>query len=579
MIKKILLYFFEDINLALTHIETPQKGWFLAFITRFKKQLSYVVFLSFILTITALISPLIVMGIYSKINTADAVTNFEIIGLGIFIFLIIDLLFRFLRNRITSFIGARISYLLSTQVFKRVLSLSPSYTENASVGSQIVRLSDFNSIRSFIEGSGMISLIEIPFFLILFVGLMLMAGSLAFIPFVASLLLVIFALFMIPFIKTINMESAVSGSKKQAFLIEFFSEFRTIRMSGLSSKFIDKFEKISAASSIDVLRTANINSIINNVSQAMVSIAGLLTIGLGVVGVVNGELNGAILIAAMMLVWKILSPLTTGLSVFAQSARIIQSIKQLNALMAMPLETMNDDNKVLEYKGNVVFNEVSLRYRPDYIPAVMGISFGISEGEFVVVKGHEGSGKTTMLKLLMGMYRSQTGMITIDGTNIQQVAPSLLRRSIAYLPQEDILFNVSIEKNMKYYSPDSSYDEIRKSLDYVGLVEEIDALPDKTDTQISFLRTHGNYSSLRRRLCIARTFLNDSNLVLLDEPDLGLTKDDFKKLQNTLDKLKSTKTFIISTNNPSIIKKADKVITMNMGVIANIEATKKWIGN
>ncbi len=137
-------------------------------------------------------------------------------------FLLCDLLFRVFRSKIITFHGARISYLVTTQVFKRILFLSPSSTENASIGSQIVRMRDFNSIRSFIEGAGLTSIMELPFFIILFAGLFIMAGDIAFIPLIAGLFLAVFAIFTIPFIKKINIESAASGSKKQQFLIEFF---------------------------------------------------------------------------------------------------------------------------------------------------------------------------------------------------------------------------------------------------------------------------------------------------------------------------------------------------------------------
>ncbi len=341
-------------------------------------------------------------------------------------------------------------------------------------------------------------------------------------------------------------------------------------MGGLSNKFRTKFEQISAAASIDNLRTANINAVINNVSQATVQIAGTLTIGAGVVGVINGNLSGAVLMAAMMLVWKILSPLTTGLSVFSQFVRIKQSLGQLNRMMSMPLEALDDETSAAKFHGNIGFKGVSLRYRADYRPALINIELAVNKGEFVVITGHEGAGKTSLLKLLIGMYKSQAGLITIDGANIQQLPPSLLRRSITYLPQNDTLFSVSIEKNMKYYSPASSDYELQRSLELLGLKEEIDAMPDGMNTSIATLKSSGNFTSFGRRLCLARSFLNNSNIVLLDEPGKGLEKKEIKSLQSLLENLKSKKTLIITSNNPAIIKMADKVVTLNMGTIANI---------
>ena len=127
-------YFFESMAASANNPEKEQKEWFSAFFTRFKKYFFIAFFLCLLLTFTALAAPFIVMGIYSQINTAESLDGFWIIGVGIFGILFVDLLFRLLRNRILGFLGARMGYLVSTQVFKRILSFSPSATENASVG-------------------------------------------------------------------------------------------------------------------------------------------------------------------------------------------------------------------------------------------------------------------------------------------------------------------------------------------------------------------------------------------------------------------------------------------------------------
>lgn len=564
-------YFFEPMSIADVNPEKTSKDWFILFLTRFRTPFLLSFLYSLILTFTALMSPLIVMGIYSQINSAESLSGFWLIGSGIFGILLVDLLFRVFRFKVLSFIGSRMGYLVSTQVFRRILSFSPSATENASIGSQIVRLQDFNSVRTFIEGSGITSVMELPFFIILFIGLAIMGGVLAYIPLVAALILIFFSFMISPFVKQNNTKAAASGSKKQAFLIEFFSEFREIRMSGLTKRWANSFEEISASAAIDSLKTANINSIINNVSQAVVSIAGTVTIGIGVLGVLNGDFSGAVLIAAMMLVWKILSPITSGFSVFSQFVRVKKSVGQLNRLMSMPMENDANNTSTLNFEGRIVFKGVSIRYRSDYYPALLGVEFSVDQGDFVILNGHDGAGKSTILKLIMGMYRAQAGGVTIDETNIQQLSPSLLRRSICYLPQEDRLFNGSIEKNLKDYLPTAQFSDFDRVLKLMGLKEEIEKMPAGIKTEVSELRRYTDPVSFSRRLCIARAFLNNAGILLLDEPDIGLSKEQLFILTEALEKMKNSKTIIIASNHPVFKPLADKIITMNMGTISNIE--------
>lgn len=568
-------YFFKNLSDSSRNPEKEQSEWFSTFFTRFKKPLIISLFLSLLLTLTALAAPFIVMGIYSQINSAESLSGFWLIGAGIFAILVIDLLFRLIRHWILGFLGARMGFLVSTQVFKRILSFSPSATENASVGSQIVRMRDFNSVRSFIEGPGMTSIMDLPFLAILFVGLIILAGPLALIPVGAAIILVFFSLSILPFIKNNNTEAADSASKKQAYLIEFFSEFRAIRMSGLSQKWKDKYEKLSATAAVDALKTANINSVLNHVTQAVVSIAGAVTITVGVFGVLNGRYSGAILIAAMMLVWKILAPLSSGFSVFSQTIRIKKSLHQLNRLMTMKLEATDINIPPIQFNGHIRFKGVSLRYRPEYFPALLGVDLQIEAGQFVVINGHEGAGKSTLLKLILGMYKAQSGTIMIDDANIQQLTPTMLRRSIAYLPQEETLFNISIEKNMKYASPTSSRQEIAALFEKLGLNKTLKKLPDYLETPITQLDDTPGASSMKKRLCIARTLLNKSQIILLDEPDRELEKAYFPDLMKTLSELKaSNKTILVASNHPAFIELADTVVTFDIGAIINIETMK-----
>ena len=563
-------FFFKTLFLSESNPEKEQKEWFSKFFTRFRGPILTAVFLSLILTLTALAAPFIVMGIYAQINASESMNGFWLIGTGIVGILLVELLFRFLRHRILTYLGARMSFLVANQVFKRILSFNPSATENAPVGAQIIRMKDFNSVKAFVEGPGITAVMELPFLVILFAGLVIMAGYLAIIPILAFLFMIAFSIAVMPFVRKNNGEAAVSGSKKQAYLIEFFSEFGNIRMSGLSGKWKQRFESVSADAAMDALRTANINAVINHVSQGTVSVAGALTISVGVYGVLKGHYSGAVLIAAMMLVWKILAPVSSGFSVFSQTIRIKKSLEQLDRFMAMRLEPSDDNIPPVRFRGHIRFKGISLRYKPDYYPALLGINLEIKSGESIVLGGHDGAGKSTLLKLIMGMYKAQTGTITLDKTNIQQLPPALLRRSIAYLPQEDILFNTTIMENMKYYSPTSGQHQIQAVLAHLNMASQIDALPDGLQTPISSLQTGQDMASFRKRLCLARTLLNDSRIILLDEPDRGLEPEHVQSLTTFLKGLKSKKTILVAGNHPAFKDMADKVVNLDIGTISGI---------
>ncbi|WP_272699468.1 peptidase domain-containing ABC transporter [Desulfovibrio sp. Fe33] len=568
--EKGTFFFFEAMEDSISNLENPQQHWFSNIMTRFKGIGAVALFISFLLTFTTLMVPFIVMGIYSQIDTAESLTGFWGIGIGVLGLLLVDFFFRLFRYRIVTFLGARLDYLISTQVFRRILYFSPTSTENAPIGTQIIRMRDFASVRNFIEGPGLVALLELPFIIILFVGLVLMGGSLAYIPLVAAILLIIFSVIAMPFSRKATLEASEHVSKLQSFMIEFFTEFQAIRMSGLAHRWKRHFETLSANAALGSLASANISTVITCVSQGAVQLAGIVTIGMGVLGVLNGQYSSAVLIAAMLLVWKIMAPLTSGFSIFSQSIHIRKSIDQLNRFMVIPLEQTTSDMAEIRLRGPIEFKGVSLKYKQDYHPALLGIDLTIDTGEFAVIRGHDGAGKSSLLKLILGMYKPQAGKVAIDSFNIQQLAPTRLRRSIMYLPQEDTLFHVSIRQNLQYYSPTADDDDMEKALRAVGLWEEIQAMPDKLDSEIWKGRAEGDDVSLTRRLCLARALLNDADVVLLDEPTRGLQREDVVKLLDVLRAFKQSKTVILVSNNSVFLPLADKIVTLDMGKIVDV---------
>jgi len=317
--------------------------------------------------------------------------------------------------------------------------------------------------------------------------------------------------------------------------------------------------------------------VINNVGQGLVTTAGAITIGVGVIKVLEGSLGAGGLMASMMIVWRILAPVKTAFSVFSQSIRIKKSAEQLDRLMSIELEkSFNRETDVaLDLKGLISFQNVSIRYSQDAPPALLGIELAVEQGEMVALTGHDGAGKSTMLKLMLGMYKPQSGRILLDRFNIQQLDTTQVRRSIGYCPTVDDHFFGTIAQNFRLVDPTLTDDEILEVVDRVGMTETLKELPNGLNSKIGDQISKRISGLLSRQISIVRALLNNPPILLLDEPEHGLTAKDLVGFGKLLESLKRNKTIILVTQNKQLLKLADRVVVMEDGKIVDIKSPQK----
>lgn len=560
-------FFFSLMTSKKASLLHPQDGWFYDLITRFKRLFFLAIILSFFLSVLALISPLFIMTIFQQMNLEDNYKTLFYLSLGLCIYLSSHLIFHFLRSRIMSYISIRTGNLVTNQVVRRLLYLPAQYSVKATIASQVSRVKDFESVREFFAGPAFVTLLELPFVFLLIVGLFILSGHVAWIPIGVMVLFVIFGYGITSFIRNAAKEYASINKEKHEFILEMLTNFKTIRMGGVTDLWVEKYRELSANSALSSARTAKLNSIVNSVSQGFVTIAGLATMMVATLHVMEGGISAGALMASMLMVWRILAPLRSGFSVSTQLINIKRSISQLDRLMKIPLESNVDKNLVLtrNITGKVMVANVTMRYSPDTPPVLYNINFHANSGELVVLGGRLGSGKSTLIKILLGLYTPQIGQIILDDTNIKQLDPLQLRRAIAYLPQNSTLFSGSIGYNLLMGNPEATEDQIEEALRDSFLDEDIKKLPNGLETMIDKIGGEIVTESFRQRIGLARLFVMSSNLHILDHPDYHLEPFQQEGIIEKLSRMKGKSTILVATENEKIMELADKILWMDKG--------------
>jgi len=503
--------------------ETPQ-NYISVTMQRFKPLFVRIFLASLLSNILVLSTPLLIKSVYDfYLPTGSTVLLLSLLA-GCLIAVFGDFAMRNIRSRMIAYMGARIDYLLGLGIFRRLLMLPPAYTEQANSNAQIARLRDFEMVREFFTGPLATTMAEAPFVVIFILTMAFLGGPLALVPVGAILLFLIVAYLINPVVKEKLGEATRAASARQEFLIEALTEPRTIKESGATEIWNERFRDLSADVAIKSHGANRVNTIISAGAQALVVVTGVMTLGYGVTRVLSGDMTVGGLMASMIIVWWILRPLQTFFSMTVQVDRVKGAAAQINRLMQLRPERMKAPSiqAVPDFKGKIDIQNVSLRYSAEADPAVLGLNLDVQPGEIVGLVGPNGSGKSTILKLLLGMYRPQTGSVMIDGIDIRQFDQIELRRMIAYVPQKPDLFFGTVAQNLRLANPGATDEELMWACKEADILDDVMELPDKFNTRLGDGRNDQYSSSFRQRLSLARAYVKRAPIILMDEPASSL---------------------------------------------------------
>lgn len=544
-------------------------SWFYKLVHRFKHLVIHLLAMTCVINLVALSVPLFVMVIYDKVIAAKSAETLPYLIAGVAVLLIADLILRYLRAQLLGSIAGRIDYLIGTETFRQLLFLPPLFTERSTVAAQLSRLKQFDSVRNFFTGPNAAMTLEIPFAVLFISVIALLAGWLAIIPLAVITAYIIFGTFWLPYTSSKVMQSGISKTNKQRMLMQSMDGRTEIKTIGGESVWWERFRETSGESVMASYETFLASNILNSVSQALMTLAGAATVGFGTIMVINGDMTIGALIATMALIWRVLTPLQGAFLSYFKFQQLNKSIAQINQLMRLKVEQHSGQSSLLlsHLKGRISIDRASFRYGPEDDPTLLGVSFDVEPGEMVAICGNTGAGKSTLVKLIAGMYRPQAGSFSIDDLDIRQLNAMDLRRAISYVPQITHMFYGTIAQNMRLNNILATDDDLHRAAEDAGVLDDILSLPDGFDTRIGDHSADHLPPGFLRALSMARAFVNPAQILLLDEPGASLDDESDQRLIKQLKKLKGKRTIIMVSHRPSHIKIADKAILMEQGMV------------
>jgi ATP-binding cassette, subfamily C, bacterial LapB len=522
-----------------------------------------------LVNIVALIMPFFTMNIYDRVIPNAALTTLWTLSIGAGIAIIFDLSIRTLRAEIIDLTGRRVDVRLANALFGRLLGAKTNHKPQAA-GVRTQTLRDFESLREFFQSLTVTALGDIPFAIIFLAAIYVMAGPLVLVPLIAApVTLLVCALIQLR-LKSLMAANYRDQQVKNAVATEVVIGLETLKSLGAESWAASKWERSMAEGirqSTRIRRWTNLASHLVAASQTIVTVLMVLH---GVYLAIDGAITAGALIAGVMLAGRAMAPIGQAALLLTRINQTKLAFQGLKTLIEAEQERSAHGHFVKRdtIEGRIVFESVGFSYDPQEPAALAGISCAINPGERIGILGAIGSGKSTALKAIVNLVTPQSGRVFVDGVAASHLDPAMLRRAIAFVPQDAMLFRGSIRENVTIHCPFASDDDILEALRLAGARSWIARLPKGIDTVLGE-RGQGLSGGQRQAIALARCFAGKPKVLLLDEPTGAM---DGRSESAVLASLKeyadrTGATLIIVTHRPAVLDILDRLMVFEAGRI------------
>jgi ATP-binding cassette subfamily C protein LapB len=543
------------------------KNWFWGTIFQNWRIYRDVLVASFLINVFGLASIFFIMIVYDRVIPNHAVETLWVLAIGVTFIYLFAVLMRTLRRYFIDEAGNKANLKISAMLMQKVLDLKMEVRPK-SIGSFTKDLQEFESVRDFITSFSITAVIDLPFMLLGLFVIWYLGGSVVFVFLIAIAILAIYSvLIQKPLQKAVG-KTFHASSQKNAILVEGISGLETIKMLGAESQMQRAWEEAVSYISKWSTRSRFLSSSVNDASFFLESIVMVAVIIAGVYKIAAGELSQGGLIALVILARRVLGPMGQVVSLATRYQRAKEALKTLNDIMELPVERPAGKAFLhrARFEGAIGIKTLTFTYPDQAAKVLNNITLEIRAGEKVGIIGPIGSGKTTLGKLMLGLYEPISGMVTMDGTDIRQIDPTELRRFIGYVPQDIQLFRGTVRNNITMGTHDVDDLSIMRAAELAGVDKFVKKHSLGFDMEIG---EFGRGLSGGQRQCIvmARALLLDPPVLVLDEPTSNMDNRNEIRLKKKLLEVIQDKTLILITHRASLLEMVDRMIVIDNGAI------------
>ncbi len=557
----------EFIDPEAVHRDDTDRHWFWGPFMDMRGVYGRVIVASVFINLFGLTSPIFIMNVYNRVIPNSAIETGWVLGIGALTIFTFDFIMRTLRGYFIDLAGRRIDVITVRRIYDQVLNMRLA-GRPASSGSFANMLKDFDTVRDFMTSATMTGLVDLPFtFFFLFV-IWLLGGPVAFM--LVGMIAVVFAagiILQIP-LKSFVKKSVKSAEAKHGLLVETIHGLETIKAIGADGRMRSRYGQYVAENAGYAQKSRFISAMGVNIATFLQQTASIIIVLLGMYLVRDADMSVGALIACVLLGGRAIQPIGQVANLLSRYHSAKSSLETINEIMSKPVERPVGVQFLHRpsLEGKITFKDVSFNYPKSDRTILRDVNFVIEPGEKVGLIGRIGSGKSTIARLIMGLYEPADGTILMDDTDFRQIDPADLRRNTAYIAQDVMLFSGTVKDNITASMPHASEEEILTASKAAGVHEFISRHPMGYDAPVGE-RGEGLSGGQRQCIALARAMLLKPNIFVCDEPTNAMDVQAETVFTKHIQEHSKNKTLILITHRQYLLNLVDRLILVDQGRI------------
>lgn len=554
--------------LLSTTKETPQQrfglSWFLPYLSRYRRVLIEVFIASFFVQLAALANPLVLQLIIDKVIVQNSINTLNILGLLLLAVALFEAVLTTLRTYLFVDTTNRIDMSLGSQIIDHLLRLPLRYFDPRPVGELSTRINELENIRQFLTGTALTVVLDALFSGIYIVVMLFYSWQLTLVAVSTIPIFVLVTLVAAPTMSRQLRTKAERNASTQSYLVEVMSGIQTVKAQNIEFRSRSSWQKKYAQFVAAGFKTVITSTLASSTSQFLSKLSALLVLWVGAYLVLQKDLTLGELIAFRIISGYVTTPILRLAQIWQTFQETGLSLERLSDIVDTPQEAEIDRNNIAlpPIIGAVKYDNVCFRFKPSGPLQLTNVSLEFKAGQFIGIVGQSGSGKSTMMKLLLRLYDVESGRILIDDYDISKVELYSLRRQIGVVPQDTLLFDGTVEENIALTNPEATTEQIIAAAKIAVAHDFIMGLPNGYNTRVGE-KGSSLSGGQRQRIAIARSVLQKPKLLVLDEATSALDYPTEKQICLNLAQAFKGSTVFFITHRLNTVSNADTIVVMD----------------
>ena len=544
-------------------LHSPARAWFWDTLALFKPLYYKVGLAALLINVIGVFTPLFVMNVYDRVVPNAAFETLWVLSAGVMLAYAFDVAFRQLRAYFVDAAGRGADLMLASKLFSHLLDMRQG-VQTSSAGGLANQLRDYDTLRDFFTSGTITALVDVPFMLLFLLLVYALAGPVVLLPLVCIPLVLLVCTLVQARMLELNRSVAREQDMKHGLLVETINGLENIKLMGSQSQAQGLYEQLHGLTAKANAKIKFLTNLALNLTYGIGQLAYVGVIIWGVYRIDAGLMTMGALIASGMLMMRAMAPVSQVAGLWVRWTQSKVALESLTKFMSTPLERPAGKTlvHVPRVVGEVVFDKVNFAYPGTKIASLFEVNLTIRPGERVGIIGRAGSGKSSLARLMLGLYEPTQGSIRLDGLELRQLDVAEVRAQVAYCPQNLALFRGSLRDNLLLAHPLATDDDMIRAVELSGAYRLVRRHPLGFDLPVGE-RGEMLSGGQRQAIGLARAVLRDARLVILDDPTSEMDATSENWVKERLGKWLSGRTLVLITHRPSMLELVDRLVVVD----------------